>query len=131
MAAMDLLDVMRKALTDAGIKDIFTTMPDGRQHPESVTLTFGVPDRKIIYYDGTTSSPLRVSVIVVRRSEYDAMNTAMEAEATLRTTPLDSENGSYDLDSVETTDPQPLPWDGSGRFVWSFDVYIEVRKDFF
>lgn len=131
MAAMDLLDVMRKRLEEAGIADVFTTMPDGRRYPESVTLAFGIPDRKTVYYDGTTTSPMRVTVIVKRLSEFNAMATAQEAEAVLKSSPLDSENGSYDLDSVETTDPQPLPWDESGRYVWVFDVYIDTRKDFF
>ncbi|BCS58561.1 hypothetical protein ADLECEL_24460 [Adlercreutzia equolifaciens subsp. celatus] len=131
MAAMDLLDVMRKRLEEAGIADVFTTMPDGRRYPESVTLAFGIPDRKTVYYDGTTTSPMRVTVIVKRLSEFNAMATAQEAEAVLKSSPLDSENGSYDLDSVETTDPQPLPWDESGRYVWAFDVYIDTRKDFF
>lgn len=131
MAAMDLLDVMRKRLEEAGISDVFTTMPDGRRYPESVTLAFGIPDRKTVYYDGTTTSPMRVTVIVKRLSEFNAMATAQEAEAVLKSSPLDSENGSYDLDSVETTDPQPLPWDESGRYVWAFDVYIDTRKDFF
>lgn len=131
MAAMDLLDVMRKRLEEAGIADVFTTMPDGRRYPESVTLAFGIPDRKTVYYDGTTTSPMRVTVIVKRLSEFNAMATAQEAEAVLKSSPLDSENGSYDLDSVETTDPQPLPWDESGRYVWAFDIYIDTRKDFF
>lgn len=131
MAAMDLLDVMRKRLEEAGIADVFTTMPDGRRYPESVTLAFGIPDRKTVYYDGTTTSPIRVTVIVKRLSEFNAMATAQEAEVVLKSSPLDSENGSYDLDSVETTDPQPLPWDESGRYVWAFDVYIDTRKDFF
>jgi hypothetical protein len=131
MATMDLLDVMRKRLEEAGIADVFTTMPDGRRYPESVTLAFGIPDRKTVYYDGTTTSPMRVTVIVKRLSEFNAMATAQEAEAVLKSSPLDSENGSYDLDSVETTDPQPLPWDESGRYVWAFDVYIDTRKDFF
>lgn len=131
MAAMDLLDVMHKRLEEAGIADVFTTMPDGRRYPESVTLAFGIPDRKTVYYDGTTTSPMRVTVIVKRLSEFNAMATAQEAEAVLKSSPLDSENGSYDLDSVETTDPQPLPWDESGRYVWAFDVYIDTRKDFF
>lgn len=131
MAAMDLLDVMRKRLEEAGIADVFTTMPDGRRYPESVTLAFGIPDRKTVYYDGTTTSPMRVTVIVKQLSEFNAMATAQEAEAVLKSSPLDSENGSYDLDSVETTDPQPLPWDESGRYVWAFDVYIDTRKDFF
>ncbi len=128
---MDLLDVMRKRLNEAGITDVFTTMPDGRRYPESVTLAFGIPDRKTVFYDGTTTSPMRVTVIVKRVSEFDAMATAQKAEAVLKHSPLDSEDGSYELDSVETTDPQPLPWDESGRFVWAFDVYIDTRKDFF
>ncbi len=131
MAAMDLLDVMRQRLEEAGIQHVFTTIPDGRKYPESVTLAFGIPDRKTLYYDGTETSPMRVTVIVKRKSEFDAMATAQEAEAVIRNSSLESENGSYDLDSIETTDPRPLPWDESGRFVWAFDVYIDTRKDFF
>lgn len=128
---MDLLDVMRKRLNEAGIQDVFNTMPDGRRYPESVTLAFGIPDRKTVYYDGTTTSPMRVTVIVKRVSEFAAMCDAQKAEAVLKSADLASENGSYQLDSVETTDAQPLPWDESGRFVWAFDVYIDTRKDFF
>lgn len=128
---MDLLEVMGKRLNEAGISDVFLTMPDGRIHPECVVLAFGIPDRKVIYYDGTESSPIRVTVLVKRVSEYAAMSTSQRAECVLKTNPLDSEDGSYDLDSVETTEPQPLPWDESGRFVWGFDVYIDTRKDFF
>lgn len=127
---MDLLDVISKRLKEAGITDVFTTMPDGRTYPESVTIAFGIPDRKVMYYDGTTTSPMRVTVLVKRMSEWEAMNTAQEAERVLSTTPLDSENGSYEIESVETTDARPLPWDESGRFVWVFDLYIDTRKDF-
>ena len=128
---MDLLEVMGKRLGEAGVPDVFLTMPDGRANPECVVLAFGVPDRKIVYFDGTESAPLRVTVLVKRISEYDAMNTAQLAERTIRCSPLDSEDGSYEISSVETTEPQPLPWDESGRFLWGFDVYIETRKDFF
>lgn len=128
---MDLLEVMSKRLNETGVKDVFLTMPDGRKHPECVVLAFGIPDRKVVYFDGTESAPMRVTVLVKRISEYDAMETAQLAERTLRTSPLDSEDGSYDLDSVETTESRPLPWDESGRFVWGFDVYIDTRKDFF
>lgn len=128
---MDLLEVMGRRLEDAGISDVFLTMPDGRAHPECVVLAFGIPDRKVVYFDGTESSPLRVTVLVKRVSEYEAMNTAQIAERTFKTSPLDSEDGSYDLDSVDTTTPRPLPWDESGRFVWGFDVYIDTRKEFF
>ena len=131
MAALDLLDVMAERLREAGIADVFTKMPDGRAHPESVTLAFGVPDRKTVYYDGTATSPLRVTVIAKRLGEFEAMATAQLAEDVIRTSPLDSENGSYEIEGVETTDPQPLPWNESGRFVWAFDAYIETRKDFF
>lgn len=128
---MDLLEVMGNRLNEAGISDVFLTMPDGRAHPECVVLAFGIPDRKVIYFDGTESSPLRVTVLVKRISEYEAMNTAQLAERTFKSSPLDSEDGSYELDSIDTTEPRPLPWDESGRFVWGFDVYIDTRKEFF
>ena len=64
-------------------------------------------------------------------SEYEPWPRLSSPRAILATSPLDSENGSYELESFETTDPQPLPWDESGRFVWAFDAYIDTRKDFF
>ena len=128
---MDLLEVMRDRLNEAGIDGVFLTMPDGRANPECVVLAFGIPDRKVTYFDGSESAPLRVTVLVKRVSEYAAMNDAQTAERTLKAAPLDSQDGSYELDSVETTEPRPLPWDESGRFIWGFDVYIDTRKDFF
>ena len=75
---MDLLDVMRKRLNEAGIQDVFNTMPDGRRFPESVTLAFGIPDRKTVFYDGTTTSPMRVTVIVKRVSESESRGRAQK-----------------------------------------------------
>lgn len=131
MAAMDLLDVIRTRLGEAGITDVYNGMANGILHRESVSLEFGVAARKITYYDGTTASPLRVTVLVRRVSEYDAMVDAQEAESVLRNANLSSMNGSYELEEVDTTDPQPIPWDESGRHVWAFDVYITTRRDFF
>jgi hypothetical protein len=131
MARNDLLDVFKQALQSAGLSDIFTTMADGRAHPECVVVAFGIPERSVAYYGGEEEERLRVTTIVRRISELKAMEDATEAERAIRTTPLDSQNGSYELVKVETNPPQSLPWDESGRFVWAFDSYITTtRKDF-
>lgn len=128
---MDLLQVMMETLTSAGVSNVFTSQPDGRTYPERVVLAFGAPSRRTNYFDGDDVTPLCVTCIVVRVAEYDAMTTAQECERILRSEDLDSHNGSYQLVSVDTSVPRPLPWDESGRFVWAFDTDIEILTSHF
>lgn len=130
---MDLLDVMKKRLNEAGFTDVYTKEPNGQKHANVIVLSFGIPDRKKRYFDGAEVSPTRVTVVVARVSELDAMNDAMTAERVLATSPLDSEDGSYSLTGFDSTTPRPIPLNDPGRFIWAFDVYIDTdnRKDLF
>lgn len=132
MARNDLLDVFKMRLTEAGLTEVFTTMPDGRTHPEATVVAFGLPQRNVVDFSGTEEETLRVTTIVKRISEAKAMEDITEAEHIIRTSSMESQNGSYELVKVETDPPQAIPWDESGRFVWAFDSYITTtRKDFF
>lgn len=123
---IDLLDVIASTVRGAVECPVFTTMADAREHPESVTLAYGVPERQVSYFDATETTPCRVTVIARRTRELDAMGDAMEAERAIRRGPLDSANGSYALRRVETTKPRPIPWDEAGKFVWCFDATITI-----
>lgn len=132
MARCDLIDVVRGCLESAGLSPVFSKMPDGRRHPEATVVSFGVPAVEVVDYAGTERDVLRVTVIVKRISEERAMADAAEAERALRTSPLESQNGSYDLASVSAERPRPIPWDESGRYVYAFDAEFKTtRKDFF
>lgn len=126
---LDLAQVLQHRVKDAGFDNVFLTAPSARQHPEFIVLSFGTPNRTQAYYDQTREIPVRVSVICLRLSEYDAMNDATALEMMLAEDPLDSENGSYTLTGLETTAPRPIPWDESGRFAWVFDIDMTIERN--
>ena len=128
---MDLMQVIKAALEDAGISEVFTSPPDGRAHPERVVLSFGAPSRRTCYYDGDDMTPLRVTCLAVRYSEYEAMAAAQDCERIIRRADLSSRDDSYRLVSVDTAEPRPLPRDESGRYVWAFDTEIEIITNHF
>lgn len=128
----DLIDVIKGALDKEGLGPVVPSLADGRTMPEAVILGFGVPEQRRYDYAGTQEETLRVTVIVKRLSEIRAQEDAQRAERALRMAPLESDNGSYRLKSIDTDAPRPLPWDESGRWVWAFDIRATTtRKDFF
>lgn len=131
MARNDLIEVFKTRLREAGLEDIYSTMPDGRLHPECIVVFYGIPERSVKDYGGLEEEKLRITTIVKRIREIDAMEDAARAEYAITHSSLDSFNGSYELVSVEANRPQSLPWDESGRFVWAFDTTITTtRKEF-
>lgn len=128
---MDLMKVIKRKLEEDGVKNVYTHLPNGREHPDHVMLTYSIPERKIVDYSGMESAPYRVTAIITNRSINGASDTAQAVYETLRYASLESDDGSYDLESVDVTDPRPLPWDESGRYQYAIDAYIETRKDLF
>lgn len=127
----DLLDVIKKRLKEGGLEDVFDSLPDGRTYPEAVALTFGIPEIVKSDYAGNIEESLRVTIIVKRLTDPKAKEDACAAERILRTSDLASENGSYELVSVQTESPRPLPWNESNRYVWALDAQVITgRKDF-
>lgn len=124
---LDLVDVIRGRLLAAGIADVFPYMPDARKHPECTVVRFGVPGTEEAYFDMTFDTAVRVTLLFRRIQDLDAMADAQLAERTLRSSPLDSENGSYRFVSVETTKPRPVLWDESGRDVWVVEATVHIQ----
>ena len=127
---LDLVDVIRTRLADAGIADVLTYLPDARRHPEFCAIRTGVPGEEDGYFDLAFDTAVRVSLFFARRLDLDAMSEAQLAERTLRTVPLDSENGSYRMVRIETVKPRPVLWDESGRNVWVVEAtaHIEIKE---
>lgn len=127
---LDLVDVIRDRLRQAGLADVFSYMPDSRKHPECTVIRFGVPGNESAYFDMTFDTAVRVTVLFRRIQDLDAMADAQLAERTLRSAPLDSMNGSYRFVSIETIKPRPVLWDESGRDVWVVEatVHIEMKE---
>lgn len=127
---LDLVDVVRARLEGAGIRDVFTYLPDARRHAEFCAIRTGVPGGEDSYFDLAFDTATRLSLFVARRVELDAMGDALLAERTLRTVPLDSANGSYRMIRIETVKPRPVQWDESGRNVWVVEAtaHIEIKE---
>lgn len=127
---LDLVDVVRARLMEAGIRDVFPYPPDSREHPECAVVRFGAPGPQEQYFDLGFDTAVRISVMVRRIRDLDAMADAHAAERALRTSPLDSSNGSYRMISIETTRPRPVVWDESGRDVWVVEAtaHIEIKE---
>lgn len=127
----DLLEVIKKRLSEEGMTDVFDTLPDGRQFPECIVLTFGLPTSEIIDYAGTERQSQRITVIVKRLTDPKSQLDATRARDILLHSNLESENGSYDFEGIDADPPRPMTWNESGRYVWAFDSVIKTqRKEF-
>ena len=127
---LDLVEVVKSRLEGAGIRDVFTYLPDARRHAEFCAIRTGVPGSEDGYFDLAFDTAVRLSLFFARRVELDAMADAQVAERTLRTVPLDSANGSYRMIRIETVKPRPVRWDESGRSVWVVEAtaHIEIKE---
>lgn len=130
MEELDLLEVLKERVKDAGVKvPVFLTAPNAQKASECVVLSFGTPRPAETYYDLTEDIPIRVTVICKRISELDSMMDADRIRDALTYGSLDSENGSYEITDLEMTRPRPMPWDESGRFVWLFDINLTMERN--
>lgn len=129
--ASDLLQVVRDALKDGGLGDVFDSLPDGRRYPECTVLSYGLPSTRQVDYAGTEQTQQSVTVIVKRLTDPKAQVDAMAARCILTAADLSSRNGSYDYVGIDAEKPRPLEWNESGRYVWAFDSTITTqRKEF-
>ena len=86
---LDLVDVVKSRLEGAGIRDVFTYLPDARRHAEFCAIRTGVPGGEDSYFNLAFDTAIRLSLLFARRVELDAMGDALLAERTLRTVPLE------------------------------------------
>ena len=102
---LDLVDVVRGRLEAAGVRDVFTYLPDTRRHAEFCAIRTGVPGGEDGYFDLAFDTAVRLSLFFARRVELDAMADALLAE-------------------------RPVQWDESGRNVWVVEAtaHIEIKE---
>ena len=72
-----------------------------------------------------------VTVLVVREVAADAEEDAIACERLVRSSSWEafSENGSWRVCGLDPTAPAFKDRDGSGRFVWEFDVTLPVVRE--
>lgn len=104
-------------------------MADSYRRPEATVLTCGMPVPGKRYWDGSGTTSLRLTVIVKRINEEEAIADADDASRAMnRSGALESRDGSYRLVSNSAETPRQLRWDEQGRWVWAFDATIEYEE---
>jgi hypothetical protein len=128
----DLLEVVKGVLDSAGIANVFMSLPDARIHPDVVVLGFGLTETETAFYDFDQMETYRISVSVRMNDQAAAERTALAIHDALQIGNFASHNGSYEWDSSTTDLPIPVPWDATGRFIWTVETRIKViRKEWF
>lgn len=125
---LDLATAIQETIKEAGFEEVFLKKPDSREHPEFVSISFGTPAAPEVYYDLSEEIPLRVTVLCKRISELDSMNDALRISDLFEFSPPESRNGSFVTTEIEVAKPRPMLWDESGRFVWVFDMNINIER---
>lgn len=124
---LDLVDVIRARLIEAGIKNVSASLANLMTEPEATVIRLEAASSKDTYFDLAFDTSVSLNVYLLRVNEIDSMAEARIVEKVLRTSALDSINGSYVLTSAYTQEPRPLTWDESGRVVWAVQVDIRYR----
>ena len=128
-ARLDAVEVARDVLEDALGKPVSLSMADSYRRPEATVLTCGMPVPGKRYWDGSGTVTLRLTVIVKRMCEEEAIADADDASRAInKAGALESRDGSYRLVSNSAETPRQLRWDEQGRWVWAFDAEIEYEE---
>ena len=121
--------MVAKALLEGHFASYFAKVPSALDDPEPIVLRQGQFEREARFEDSERGT-VAVSVLVVREVEAEAETDAQDCERWLRNYGWEasSENGSWRIAGLDTTAPHLIERDGSGRFVWGFDVVLTVVR---
>ena len=125
---MQLSFLVAKALLEGDFASYFASSPSAAD-PEPIVLRQGKFEREAVLPDGERGR-VAVTVLVVREVEADAESDADACERWLRRFGWErhAENGRWRIAGLDTTAPCFVERDGSGRFVWGFDVVLTVVR---
>lgn len=126
---MQLAFLVAKALLEGDFASYFANVPSAADDPEPIVLRQGKFER-VSRQDGEERGTVAVTVLVVREVEAQAESDANACEAWLRDFGWErhAENGMWRIVGLDTTAPAFRERDGSGRFVWAFDVTLTVVR---
>ena len=121
---------VKSLLARAHFSKVFSFSCSALECPEPIVVTAGGYVRDV-RMTGEERGAVTVSVRVVRNVEADARSVAEACERALRGTPWDSgmDSGQYRVCGLDTTAPEFELRDGSGRFVYKFDVVLTVARE--
>lgn len=126
---MQLAFLVANALLDGDFASYFASVPSTAVEPEPIVLRQGGFERTSRMEDEERGT-VTVTVLVVREVDATAEADANACEQWLRSYGWErhAENGSWRICGLDTTAPAFRERDGSGRFVWAFDVVLTVVR---
>ena len=126
---MQLAFLVAKALLEGDFASYFARIPSAAEEPEPIVLREGTFERTARLADEERGT-VTVTVLVVREVEAEAEDVAERAERWVRGYGWEpvAENGTWRIRGLDTTAPAFKERDGSGRFVYEFDVTLTVVR---
>ena len=126
---MQLSFLVAKALLEGDFASYFASLPSAADEPEPIVLREGKFER-VSRMEHEERGTMTVSVLVVREVEAQAEADALACERWIRRYGWEpvAENGNWRIAGLDTTAPAFKEIDGSGRFVWAFDVVLTVVR---
>ncbi len=126
---MQLAFLIANALLDGDFASYFASVPSAAVESEPIVLRQGGFERTSRMEDEERGT-VTVVVLVVREVDATAETDANACERWLRRYGWErhAENGSWRIAGLDTTAPAFKERDGSGRFVWAFDVVLTVVR---
>ncbi|WP_449316072.1 hypothetical protein [Rubneribacter sp.] len=126
---MQLSFLVAKALLEGDFASYFASLPSADDEPEPIVLREGKFER-VSRMEHEERGTVAVAVLVVREVAATAEADAIACEKWIRAYGWEpvAENGSCRIVGLDTTAPSFKEIDGSGRFVWAFDVLLTVVR---
>ncbi|MVM55798.1 hypothetical protein [Gordonibacter urolithinfaciens] len=126
---MQLSFLVAKALLEGDFASYFASLPSADDEPEPIVLREGKFER-VSRMEHEERGTVAVAVLVVREVAATVEADAIACEKWIRAYGWEpvAENGSWRIVGLDTTAPSFKEIDGSGRFVWAFDVLLTVVR---
>lgn len=126
---MRLSFLVAKALLEGDFASYFASLPSADMEPEPIVVREGRLER-VSRMEHEERGTVTVAVMVVREVAAKAEADAIACERWIRRYGWEpvAENGSWRIAGLDTTAPAFKERDGSGRFVWTFDVVLTVVR---
>lgn len=126
---MQLSFLVAKALLEGDFASYFASLPSADVEPEPIVVREGRFER-VSRMEAEERGTVAVAVMVVREVAAVAEADAQACERWVRTYGWEpvAENGSWRIAGLDTTAPAFKERDGSGRYVWAFDVVLTVVR---
>lgn len=126
---MQLSFLVAKALLEGEFASYFAKAPSALEDGQPIVLREGAFERRVRSEDSERGT-VTVAVLVVREAPAEAEADADACERLVRACQWEriAENGGWRIVGLDTTAPSFKERDGSGRFVWAFDVVLTVVR---